>query len=114
MAGDGPSFDEAAVIKDLRAWWNDQVAGAADDPFASPALPKGTIFDVLPAVDSLGVVSGLVTTEKHVGMKIPARVIRRGGYKDFDEMTADLLPKVKALVEKSKAKPSKGSKKEAA
>lgn len=114
MAGDDASYDEAAVVEELRAWWNDQVASAANDPFASPALPKGTIFDVLPAVDSLGVVSGLVAIEKHAGMKIPARIIRRGGYNDFDDMTADLLPKVKALVEKNKAKSSKGSKKEAA
>jgi hypothetical protein len=114
MASDDASYDEAAIINDLQTWWNDQVAGAADDPFVGPAPPKGTIFDVLPAVDSLGVVSGLVTIEKHVGMKISARIIRRGGYKDFDDMTADLLPKVKALVEKKKAKGDKGSKKEAA
>jgi|ERR1700722_14145981 hypothetical protein len=114
MASDDPSYDEAAIINDLQTWWNDQVAGAADDPFASPAPLKGTIFDVLPAVDSLGVVSGLVTIEKHVGMKIPARIIRSGGYKDFNDLTADLLPKVKALIEKNKAKANKGSKKEAA
>ena len=114
MANDNSDYDEAKLVKDLQSWWDDQVGGAADDPFASPAPPKATIFDVLPAVDSLGVVSGLVTIEKHVGMKIPARIIRRGGYKDFNDMTADLLPKVKALVEKNKAKPSKGSKKEAA
>jgi hypothetical protein len=113
MTSDDASYDEAPIIEDLQAWWDDQVA-AADDPFASPAPSKGTIFDVLPAVDSLGVVSGLITIEKHVGMKIPARIIRPGGYNDFKDMTGDLLPKVKALVEKSKAKLTKGSKKEAA
>lgn len=114
MANDSSIYDEAALIRDLQSWWNDEVVGAADDPFARPAPPKGTIFDVLPAVDSLGVVSGLITIEKHVGIKIPARLIQKGGYKDFNEMTDDLLPKVKALVEKSKQKQNKVPKKEAA
>lgn len=108
MAADSPNYDEAALVKDLMAWWNDQVEGSGDDPFAGSPLPKGTIFDVLPAVDSLGVVSGLITIEKHIGIKVPARLIRRGGYKDFEDMASDLLPKVKTLVEKSK--PSKQSK----
>jgi hypothetical protein len=104
------SYDEAALIKDLEVWWHDQVNGSADDPFRGPPLPEGTIFDVLPAVDSLGVVSALVTMEKHIGQRIPARVIRKGGYKDFEDMTGDLLPKIKALVEKTKQTSSRGSK----
>ena len=107
-------YDEASLISDLRTWWDDQVGGSKDDPFAAPPTPKGTIFDVLPAINSLGVVSGLITIEKHIGIKVPARVIRKGGYKDFDDMASDLLPKIKTLVEQNKQKPNKGSKKEAA
>jgi hypothetical protein len=110
MAVHSSDYDEAALTKDLQAWWDDQVGGLADDPFGAPPVPEGTIFDVLPAVDSLGVVSGLITIEKHVGMKVPARVIRRGGYKDFGDLTRDLLPKISALVERSKEKPGKRSK----
>jgi len=114
MSQSGSDFDETALIKDLKAWWDDQVGGAADDPFAVPKPPAGTIFDVLHAIDSLGTVSGLITVEKHVGFKVPARVIRHGGYKDFNDLVTDLLPKVGALVEKNKQKQSKGPKKEAA
>ena len=110
MAAESPNYDETALVHDLKAWWEDQVEGLGDDPFAGPSIPKGTIFDVLPAVDSLGVVSGLITIEKHIGIKVPARVVRKGGYKDFEDMASDLLPKVKALVEKSKSRPSKQSK----
>lgn len=114
MSQSGSGFDETALIKDLKIWWDDQVGGGADDPFAESKPPAGTIFDVLPEIDSLGAVSGLITIEKHVGIKVPSRVIRRGGYKDFDDLVTDLLPKVGALVEKHKEKQVKGSKKEAA
>jgi len=92
-------YSEAALTDDLRTWWDGEVGGV-DDPFADPKPPTGTIFDVLPAIDSLGVVSGLLTIEKHVGFEVPSRVIRRGGYSRFDDMTADLLPKVRAMVER--------------
>lgn len=97
MAG----FDEIALIKDLQDWWSDHVGGGPDDPFADPApTATGTIFDVIPVIDSLGVVTGLLTFEKHVGFKVPPRIIRRGGYNSFDDMVSDLLPKVYALVAK--------------
>ena len=114
MSQGGSGFDEKVLIEDLKIWWEDQVGGGADDPFAEPKPPSGTIFDVLPAIDSLGVVTGLITIEKHLGFKVPVRVIRRGGYKDFDDLITDLLPKLGALVEKQKEKHVKGAKKEAA
>src|SRR5262245_32351437 len=114
MAKTNAEYNESSLIQDLKRWWDDQVGGSKDDPFAMPTPPKGTIFDVLPAIDSLGVVSGLITIEKHIGIEVPATVIRKGGYKDFQDLTNDLLPKVKALVEKKKQKPNKRPKKEAA
>ena len=92
-------YSETTLTDDLRAWWNGEVEGA-DDPFAAPKPRAGTIFDVLPAIDSLGVISGLLTIEKHVGFEVPSRVIRRGGYSSFEDMTSDLLPKVRALAER--------------
>lgn len=96
---DVDDYSEGALTNDLRAWWDGEVGGA-DDPFADPKPPAGTIFDVLPAIDSLGIVNGLLTIEKHVGFEVPSRVIRRGGYGSFTDMTSDLLPKVRALVER--------------
>lgn len=94
------SYSDEALTADLRAWWDGEVGGA-DDPFADPkpAL-SGTIFDVLPAIDSLGCVNGLLTIEKHVGFEVPPSILRRGGYSSFDDMTADLLPKVRAMMER--------------
>ncbi|MGH8634238.1 MAG: hypothetical protein ACRET7_08905, partial [Burkholderiales bacterium] len=100
MANKDLGYDENALVKDLQAWWDDEVGGGGNDPFAEPKKPSGTIFDVLPVIDSLGAVAGLITIEKHVGFNVPPRVIRRGGYRDFKDLVGDLLPKIRALVEK--------------
>jgi acyl carrier protein len=97
-----PSYSEDALIADLRRWWDEQVADE-EDPFADPPRPRaGTIFEVVPVVDSLGVVSALVTIEKHLDFEIPPQIIKPGGYRNFEEMIADLLPKVRALLIKRK------------
>ena len=98
------AYSEDDLTADLRTWWNDQIANA-DDPFADPRPPRsGTIFEVVPMIDSLGVVAALITIEKHVNFEVPPRIIKAGGYKDFEEMIADLLPKVSALAIKRRRK----------
>lgn len=92
-------YSEDALAADLRTWWDGEVGGE-DDPFADPKPASGTIFDVIPAIDSLGCVTGLLTIEKHVGFEVTSRILRRGGYTSFEDMASDLLPKVRAIVEK--------------
>lgn len=94
----GGGFDETALLRDLRTWWDGEVGGG--DPFAPPKPPAGTIFDALPEIDSLGVVAGLVVIEAHLPCKVPLRLIRRGGYNSFDDMVADLMPKLRDLIKK--------------
>ncbi len=97
---DEGSYSEKSLTADLRTWWDGEVGGE-DDPFAGPKpAASGTIFDVLPAIDSLGCVNGLLTIEKHVGFDVPSRILRRGGYSSFEDMASDLLPKVRAMVER--------------
>jgi len=88
-------YSEQDLIKDLQGWWETEVAGA-DDPFAPPKPPPGTICDVQPDVDSLAVVKRLIILDKHVGFEIPPSVVRRGGYRSFHDMVADLMPKIRA------------------
>ncbi|MCE4225943.1 hypothetical protein HCU64_19510 [Methylobacterium sp. C25] len=96
-------YSEEALLDDLRSWWDDEVGDG--DPFADPKPASGTIFDVIPTIDSLGAVNGLLTIEKHVGFEVPPRVIRPGGYASFEDMTADLLPKVRAMVARRQSAP---------
>jgi hypothetical protein len=101
MAGDEPGFDEKAAIADLKSWWESEVA-ADDDPFAPTKMPAGTIFDALPAIDSLGVVGGLLTVEKHVPFKVTPRLIRAGGYNSLEDLIDDFTTKLKVLAAKHK------------
>ncbi len=72
------AYAEDALLADLRAWWDGEVEGTAD-PFANPTPgAAGTIFDVLPVIDSLSCISGLLTIEKHVGFEVPSRILRSG------------------------------------
>lgn len=89
-------YSEQALADELREWWDEEVVGT-DDPFAAPPTPSGTIQDVQPVVDSLGVVKRLVVIDKHVGFQVPPSVVRRGGYHSFEDMVGDLLPKLRAL-----------------
>jgi hypothetical protein len=94
------AYSEEALSADLRAWWDVEVGGNAD-PFVDPRpAVTGTIFDVLPAIDSLGCINGLLTIEKHVGFEVPSRLLQSGGYNSFEDMTSDLLPKVRAMVQR--------------
>lgn len=99
-------FSQDALIDILRAWWGSEVAGV-DDPFADPKPPSGTIFDVLPTIDSFDALDALLTIEKRVGFELPPRIIRWGGYDSLDDMMSDLLPKVLAMVERHRQATSK-------
>lgn len=96
MVANKLGYSETDLLKDLREWWNDEIA-ASDDPFALPKPPSGTIYEVQPAADSLAVVRRLAIIDTHVGFEISPTVVRRGGYRSFDDMIQDLLPKVRTL-----------------
>ncbi|MEZ5972606.1 MAG: hypothetical protein R3C31_12410 [Hyphomonadaceae bacterium] len=102
-----------ALTSELQGWWNEQVANP-DDPFADPPTPTGTIFDVLPVLDSLAAVTGLIAIEKHVPFKVTSRVIRKGGYNSFEDMISDLMPKLEKLADKHAEKAGTTMKKDAA
>lgn len=100
-------YSEDQLVNDLRQWWDEEVAGA-DDPFAEqpPTTDPstGTIYELQPAVDSLGVVRRLALIDKHVGFRIPPDVVRRGGYQSFEDMITDLVPKIRDLYTKHQKK----------
>lgn len=97
-------YADEDLIRLLREEWDEQAGG--DDPFAepTPAPQDETIYEVQPVVDSLGVVRILLTVEKHIGFEVPPCIIRRGGYSSFEDMIADLLPKIRTLQKKHSTK----------
>ena len=96
------SYSEDVLLRNLRDWWDNEAGIGEDDPFAVTKPRAGTIFEVIPAIDSLAMVAGLLTIEIYVGFEISPSIIRRGGYQNFEDMVTDLLPKVRKLVVKRK------------
>jgi hypothetical protein len=90
--------DESAIAGALASWWKAELAEQANDPFAKPKPPAGSIFDVVPEIDSHSAVRALLEIEEHVPFEVPVCVIKRGGYSNLFEMCSDLLPKIRALA----------------
>ncbi len=102
-----PSFDQAKLLEDLKLWWDDQVSDS--DPF-KPKLPAdGSIFDVIPEIDSHAALTSLLTIEKHVGVELPPKLLKRGGYSSFEEMAGHLVPRVREFVESELLKKGKSA-----
>jgi hypothetical protein len=92
-------FPHQEVQRILETWWDDEVD---DDPFADNSK-KGTLYELLPTVDSLTILNLLLTVEMHLNIKLPVSVVRRGGYKSKKDMVDHLLPRIRRHFE-SKSK----------
>jgi hypothetical protein len=91
------SFPESEIRRRFTSWWNDEVARLESDPFAPKE--KGTLYDVVPDIDSLSIVESLVIAENILKCKVPAKIIRSGGYSSAAEMIAHLMPELRKLHE---------------
>lgn len=92
------TFPEEAVIEALGGWWDAEVDIRRDDPFAKP----GTLYDVVVDIDSLSVVNVLLVIEKILGFEPPVTVIKKGGYRDRQEMIDHLVPAIREHYRKQR------------
>ena len=95
------AFPENEVLLCLNGWWDEKAIEKADDPFKGPPKKPGTLYDMLPVIDSLTVARGFVRLEKILNMKIPVRVVKKGGFSTRSEMLAHLLPRLQKLYEEN-------------
>jgi hypothetical protein len=91
-------FPEESVVAALNKWWDSEVVEQADDPL-NPAVKVGTLYDLLPTIDSLTVVRGLLTIEEIINMTVPVRLVKRGGYSSRKQMIDHLLPRIRELYQ---------------
>jgi hypothetical protein len=98
-----------ALAADLREWWNaeasdwDQIVGAKDNPSSESAVD---LWDDMPVVDSKVIARTSPIFERHLGIPLDVKLIRRGGYGTIEEVIADLVPKMTDLAKSSE--PSSG------
>lgn len=97
---------EAFPVLALRAGLNDFFDQIAKDRQKDPFKPKGTVHDLVPAIDSMMVARSLNVAAKILKCKVPAKTVRRGGYDSREQMFHDLLPKMEEIYKK-RSKPIK-------
>jgi hypothetical protein len=97
-------FLESEVEQDLLDFWKEEAQER--DAFADgeKVVQEGTIYDLLPQIDSLTVVRSFARLEVLLEIEIPCGIVKRGGYSSHEEFTRDLLPKLKDLFEKRHGK----------
>jgi hypothetical protein len=99
------------LTKDLETNWykieclslDDQLGGSGGSSGMTTALGSGSgLYGNMPQIDSKVVSKASPIIEKHLGFKLPLDLIRRGGYESFNDLMADLAPKLRDLC---KSKP---------
>lgn len=92
---------EADIVAALDKWWEEEQADAAlpGDKAAVPDIMKPGV-----EIDSHRAVRALVSLEDVVKCEIPETVIKEGGYADYEEMKADLTPKLLGLSKEKRKK----------
>lgn len=87
---------EKEIRKAIEQWWAKQDAERANDPF-KPLPQVGTLYEVLPAIDSLTIMDAILEIEKVVQFEIPVSCIKKGGYESREEMITHLLKQIRKL-----------------
>lgn len=93
-------FPQSDVDSALDEWWEAEAEDAE-----LPPEPTGTVdvMNPLMEIDSHRAVRALITIEEVLNVgHIPESIIKPGGYADFEEMKADLMPKLEAYYDKKK------------
>jgi len=91
-----PTGVRVALEADLKAWWDSQnddwdaiVSGTKPMPLGGPDL-----WDRMPVVDSKVIARASPIFRRHLGISLDPTLIKKGGYRSFNEMIGDLVPKM--------------------
>lgn len=83
-----------ALVTRLKTFWDDETNPATFTPVNVDAL--GDLWDDVPELDSKAIQNASPIVEKFLGFKLTANFLKRGGYESFDDLVADLIPKLRA------------------
>jgi hypothetical protein len=94
-----------AMIAHLRRWYEEY----KQNPDAPPANPAtAAVWEDMPDIDSKAVVKTSPIWKKFLGTNLDPRLIRKGGYRSFDDLVSDLLPKLRSTCPDSSAFAAEG------
>jgi hypothetical protein len=98
--GNKPAADLAQAIGSaIQVWWETESADW-DLAVTSDNLAESDtdLWDDLPAVDSKTIARTSPIFERHLGIPLDVKLIRRGGYGSIQEAIDDLVPKMMAAA----------------
>jgi hypothetical protein len=95
-------FPEAEVKAALIEFWAQEAMQRSDDPFTPSPKTAGTLYDLLPALDSLTIMRGLLVIERVLDMVVPVGIVKAGGYDSRAEMLNDMLVKLPKLYDRKR------------
>ncbi len=86
------------LIAAFEAWFEKETA-AIDGKITAdaPSGGGGSIIAMRPAIDSKRVVDATVITKEVLGIELPPKIIKPGGYNSCAEMVADIVPKLQKV-----------------
>ena len=93
-------FDEAlpTLMTAISEWYVEESEAIDGEIIAgAPAGDGGSIVSKMQAIDSKRVLDASAITQEVLGIDIPPEIIKPGGYASVDELTSDLLPKLRKV-----------------
>jgi len=93
-------FPELEIKQALLKCWKAEAEERNAFADEEDTVVEGTVYDLLPQIDSLTVVRSFAALEVLLDVEIPCEIVKRGGYSSQEEFTRDILPKLKNLFEK--------------
>lgn len=92
------------IASSLRADLKRKYDDAKSDPARPPTNPSTRgAFDHVPDLDSKTVAKWSSTVKKYLGCNLDPALIRRGGYKSFEDFWSDCAPRLRASCPDSAA-----------
>jgi hypothetical protein len=95
-------FPKKESEKFLRDWWREQEQATIrrGNPFADAKAKSGTVFAIQPQLSSLEAVAILTALKNVVGFEPSKSVIKKGGYKDVEDLVSDFMPRLEKQFDK--------------
>ena len=86
------------LVSELEAWFAEETASIDGTVQAgAPSGTGGSIIAMCPAIDSKRVVDATVVTKAVLGIELPPKIIKAGGYASCAEMIEDIVPKLQKV-----------------
>lgn len=96
-------FDAALplLLADVDHWYETKIKPLAELDNPENEEQASTLYSALPVITSKRILDLSAYCEKHLGVRIPPIIIKKGGYSSLDEAKSDLFGKLRSVLDGS-------------